>query len=59
MPRISDMFLPLYSTESVSELYRFPMHSLHRTKTSERNCISICFTPLPLQAKHRPALHVK
>jgi len=55
MFRTSEMFLPLYVTESVSELYRLPLHSSHLTKTSERNCISICLTPSPSHAKHLPS----
>ena len=55
MFRISEIFLPLNNTDNVSELYLFPLHSSHFTYTSDRNCISICLTPSPSHAKHRPA----
>src|ERR1700704_2976725 len=55
MDKMSEMFLPLYRTDSVSELYLFPLHSSQTTYTSDKNCISIFLTPSPSHAKHLPS----
>jgi hypothetical protein len=49
------MFLPPYSTSSVSGLNRVPLHTSHRTNAGGRKFISSLISPAPSHCGHRPA----
>ena len=57
--RISKIVLCLYRICRVSALNRFPSQVSQGIWTSLKNCISMVFSPAPLQSSHRPPLTLK